>query len=108
MSLHVQHESHRRSRRAQVYMSGELVVGSQSVRITIRDISINGVLVISETPLIEHSQVELKRGALSASGHVAWAHGRQAGVKFDEPVPAQLLEKTMPRALIKSLSLPTP
>ena len=107
MSLHVKLETIRRSRRAQVYMSGELAIGGRTVRITIRDISVNGALIITETPLIEHSQVELTRGALSAIGHLAWVHGRQAGVEFDEPVSAQLLEKTMPKALIRSLRQPS-
>lgn len=106
MSFHFQLEiAHRsrRSRRAQVYMSGELVVGAKTLKVTIRDISANGALVIAEEPLAENSRIELKRGSLCASGHVAWAHDRNAGLKFDEPVPAHVLEKSLPQALLRSL-----
>ena len=93
----------RRSRRAQVYMSGELAVGGTTLKVTIRDISANGALVIAEEPLAENLRVELKRGSLCAPGHVAWSHGRHAGLKFDEPVPTHVLEKTLPQALLRSL-----
>ena len=86
-------------------MSGELVVGAESLKVTIRDISANGALIVSEKPLTQSCPVELKRGALSASGHVAWAHGKQAGVKFDDPVASEILEKTMPKALLRSLDI---
>jgi hypothetical protein len=105
MSFHFSLESARRSRRAHVYMSGELVVGKKTLKVTIRDISQNGALVICEEHLGENSKVELKRGSLCAPGHVAWSHGRHAGLKFDEPVPTHVLEKTLPRALLRSLDI---
>ena len=105
MSFHSSLESarrSRRSRRAHVYMSGDLVVDKRTLKVTIRDISPNGALVICEEPLTENSKVELKRGSLCVPGHVAWSHGRHAGLKFDEPVPAHVLEKTLPQALLRS------
>lgn len=89
-------------------MSGELIVEGASTKVTIRDISANGALIISEKPLTELSKVEMKRGAFSACGHVAWAHGRLAGVKFDEPIAADVLEKTMPKAILRSLDIDSP
>lgn len=108
MSFHTPIENaqrSRRSRRAQVYMSGELVVGGKTVKVTIRDISANGALVTTVEPLPENSTVELKRGSLSASGHVAWSHRLHAGIKFDDPVPAHVLEKTLPKSLLRSLDV---
>ena len=106
MTLHVSLENarrSRRSRRAHVYMSGELVVDSKTVKVTIRDISANGALVITEDPLAENTRIELRRGSLCASGFVAWSHRLHAGLKFDEPIPSHVLEKTLPKALLRSL-----
>ena len=86
-------------------MSGELVVEGVSTKVTIRDISANGALIVTEKPLTECSKVELKRGELRAYGHVAWAHGRQAGIKFDEPLAPGVLQKTMPKAILRSLDI---
>ena len=84
-------------------MAGELATATRTIRVTIRDISANGALIVSSEPLDEHSPVELRRGELSAAGHVAWMHGNHAGIKFDEAVPAQVLEKTMPKRLVRTL-----
>lgn len=86
-------------------MSGELIIGAESLKVTIRDISANGALIVADRLLTESCLVELKRGALSASGHVAWAHGRQGGIKFDDPVAPEILEKTMPKGLLRSLEI---
>ena len=103
MSIHQGFETSRQKRRAQVFMSGELVVGGRVSKITIRDLSLDGAHISGDYPLVVGSAVQLKRANLETSGVVAWVKKNEAGIKFDFPLDAQELKRTMPKALLKSL-----
>ena len=103
MSIHQRFETARQKRRAQVFMSGELIVAGKTAKITIRDISMNGAHIACNFPLVLGSAVRLKRADLEAAGEVAWTKGNEAGIKFDCPLELQELQRSMPKTLLKSL-----
>jgi len=103
MSLHAKPEVARRSRRAQVYMSGELSTPTGETKVTIRDISASGAHVVSDQPLKSASLVYLRRGSLHAAAHVAWVNGHEAGLRFDRALSPEELKRGMPTAILRTL-----
>ena len=103
MSMHAKPEIARRSRRAQVYMSGELSTPFGETKVRIRDISPSGAHVVTEKPLQNESLVHLKRGSLCAAAHVAWVHGNEAGLRFVRSLSPAELNKSMPPAILRTL-----
>lgn len=84
-------------------MSGELVVGGASHKVTIRDISAVGAHIVAPDVLIAGWMVRLKRGDLDASATIAWIRGKEAGLKFDQPLAVKVLNG-MPKAVTQSIS----
>lgn len=103
MSIDQRFETARHKRRAQVFMSGELIVAGKAAKITIRDISMDGAHIVCEVPLVLGAAVRLKRAGLEAAGEIAWIKKNEAGIKFDSPLEHRELQRSMPEAILKSL-----
>ena len=103
MSVYEGIETSRRRKRAQVFMSGTLIVNGEAVKITIRDISMDGAHLAVPEPLCAGLAVRLRRETLDVAGKIAWVKGRSVGIKFDAPLDPREFQKTMPKALLRSL-----
>lgn len=75
--------------RANVFLGAVLDSGTGSVPVRVRNISPNGALI--EGPILPApgAEVGLVRGALRASGTLAWEAQNHAGVSFAEPIDVQ-------------------
>lgn len=103
MSVYERIGPSRRRKRAQVFMSGVLIVNGGAARITIRDISMEGAHITVSGPLSPGLAVRLRRETLDVAGKIAWVKGRGVGIKFDFPLQPSELQETMPRALLRTL-----
>lgn len=87
----------RRARRAPVFLIASIEWGAEHIDVRIRNISHGGVLVEGDCVPASGSAVTFRRGGLAASGIVAWAGGRFAGIEFNHQLdPAQLLRNVGP------------
>jgi len=76
----------RREERTHLFLVATLTAGAMSAPVRVRNLSPTGALV--ETPALPAvgSAVVLRRGALEASGNVAWTGAGRAGLSFTTPV----------------------
>lgn len=80
---------HRAEGRANVFLGAVLDSGAGSVPVRIRNISPKGALI--EGPILPalEATVRLVRGALRATGTLAWEAQYHAGLSFEEPIDVE-------------------
>jgi hypothetical protein len=74
--------NNRSESRSNVFLAAALNTGSRAVPVRIRNLSPRGALVEGELLPPVGSAVRLVRGALDASGDLAWRGSGQAGINF--------------------------
>jgi len=72
--------------RSNVFVSASLITRSSSLPVRIRNLSPRGVLLDGNSLPPIGTEIQLVRGGLSASGHVAWQDGDHVGIHFDEQI----------------------
>ena len=65
------------------------VEGAQSARV--RDLTDAGAGIVSDSPVVEGTDVIFNRGNLLVAARVVWASGTEAGLEFYRPVPLEEL-----------------
>lgn len=72
--------------RSNVFLSASLVTNSSTLPVRIRNLSPHGALLDGHLLPAAGSSVHLVRGALSATGRIAWQAGDWAGIGFEEQI----------------------
>lgn len=72
----------RRSRRAQLMMTGTLEWSGRSLPIKLRNLSSEGARVEGADLPIEGSALHFRKGDIAVDGRVIWVRGNQAGIQF--------------------------
>ena len=87
----------RRSRRSPVFLKASVEVDGASVPVTLRNLSEEGALVEGACLPEIGAATLFERNELRIRGHVVWAAGRLAGIRFDRPMPRDELLRQVPR-----------
>ena len=84
--------------RYSVLLTGQAISAIGSGPVIIRDLSLSGAQ-IEGGPLPPLGRLLiLKKGALEASGRIAWREGNRAGLSFEQPLAAESLFALVDRA----------
>lgn len=87
----------RRSARAPVLLSANLVVPGQSYVVKLRNLSEDGVLIEADELPPEGAIAKFERNELNVKCTVVWVHGRCAGVKFARPLKPESVLRHVPK-----------
>ena len=94
------HEDPRRSPRSKVFLAGTLECADATFPVTLRDLSEHGALIETANALSDDLEVWFQRNELRVHGHVAWVHGKFAGISFSSPLN--------PEVVLRHISRPQP
>jgi hypothetical protein len=82
----------RSTRRSRVFLAAVLEVCGSSQEVRIRDVSREGALVETPTPLKQNEDVGLFCGESALAGRVVWVDGVWCGIDFLEPLSGTLVD----------------
>ena len=108
MSLFAHFEAHAGERRRSVRRTLRLGVGAAGESVTIRDISLFGMLLETSTPMLVGArfQVELPQaGAVGAV--VTWSSGPFYGCEFECPIPSSVLSGALLQSPFEAAQVPS-
>ena len=89
--------TNRRSPRAPVLLTANLIVSGESYVVKLRNLSEDGVLVEADELPAEGAVAKFERNELNVKCTVIWVHGRCAGVKFARPLKTESVLRHVPR-----------
>jgi hypothetical protein len=72
--------------RSHVFLMAVLSTGKNSCPVRVRNLSVHGALLEGSSLPVDQRPVFLKRGSLAVTGQIAWASGRNCGIRFVEPI----------------------
>lgn len=87
----------RRSPRAPVLLTANLVAADRAYMVKLRNLSEDGVLVEGEELPPEGATAKFERNELSVKSTVVWVEGCFAGVKFGRPLKAESVLRHVPK-----------
>lgn len=91
----------RRSARSKVLLSATLEWPGRILSVTLRNLSELGAMIETAEDVPLGSDLIFRRKDLHIEGHVAWVHGRLAGIAFSQPLNAELLLQHVPPAPVR-------
>ncbi|HLL59647.1 MAG TPA: PilZ domain-containing protein [Allosphingosinicella sp.] len=80
-----------RSPRRRVLISGMFHSLTTSCQAAVRNLSVTGAAIDCEAPLKVGAEGVLQVGRVDALARVIWQKGQTYGIKFDKPLPNQLV-----------------
>jgi len=86
----------RRSPRLHVWMAATLEHGGGVIPVTLRNLSAEGALIEGDHGLAPGDFIVFRRQELAASGRIAWADGRRAGITFDTALTPEIVLRHVP------------
>lgn len=82
----------RRSRRSHMLMTATLEHAGRAVKVTLRNLSSDGAQVEGVQLPVEGTDLLFRKGDLAMAGSIIWTKGKQAGIRFEQPLdPATVL-----------------
>jgi hypothetical protein len=88
------HVGRRRDSRLRLSMPARLITLAGTHKVSLRDISQTGAKLVIPEEIHEGNDGVLEWLKFEAFGTIVWAHDEQAGMVFDEPLPAEVLLAT--------------
>jgi hypothetical protein len=88
----------RRSPRYSVLLAARALTTTGSLRVTIRDLSLDGAMIQAPDGLATGTPLLLHRGSLVVPAIVVWRDGARAGLKFERRLSKQDLYRQVDRA----------
>ena len=85
------HEDERRTPRPKVFLSAVLEWADQALPVILRDLSEHGALIEVTGAIPAESEVFFCRKDLRVRGHIAWIHGKTAGISFGRPLKSDVV-----------------
>lgn len=92
-------ENHRIEERTSLFIMATLHCTRGHRPVKLRNVSRTGAFIEGENIPAKGEAVEMRRGALSASGRIVWREGLRAGLHFDHPTD---VEQWLPTAAPQS------
>jgi hypothetical protein len=74
-----------------VLLAGKAITTTDSLDVVIRDLSPSGAQIQGRVLPTLGKLLILRKGELEVSGRIAWREGNRAGVRFEQPLPAERL-----------------
>jgi len=82
----------RRSRRSHMLMTATLDYSGRAIKVTLRNLSSDGAQVEGVELPVEGTDLLFRKGDLAVAGSIIWTKGKQAGIRFEQPLdPATVL-----------------
>ena len=86
----------RRSRRSHLLMTATLEIAGRAVPVKLRNLSSEGAQVEASDLPVEGTHLLFRKGELTAVGAIVWIKGKQAGIRFDQPLEADAVLNHVP------------
>lgn len=87
----------RRSVRAPVLLTANIVVAKRAYVVKLRNLSEDGVLLEADELPAEGAIARFERNGLSVESTLVWVEGRFAGLKFDHPLNIESVLRYVPK-----------
>jgi len=88
----------RRSRRSHMLMTATLEHSGRAAQVTLRNMSSDGAQVEGVQLPVEGTQLLFRKGDLAVAGCVIWTKGKQAGIRFEQPLDTAIVLNHVPVA----------
>ena len=75
-----------------------LLLGGKRYTAELRDLSIEGAMIVTAAPLISRSRIEIHCGTICCPGVVLWQQQSNFGIKFRKPIGERQLSEQILRA----------
>ena len=96
-------DSTRGARRTRVLMTGTLLTPQCAHKVVIRDVSPTGAQVTAPDMIQGNCDAILKRGSLFAAARIAWAEGREAGIRFYRELSEEEVDSTFHPVVLRNV-----
>ena len=86
----------RRSRRSHLLMTAVLEISGCAIQVKLRNLSSDGAQVEGDQLPIEGTGLMFRRGDLAVAGCIIWTKGKQAGIRFEQPLKPETVLNHVP------------